>query len=95
MKIWLSSLLSPFGKGQTLTSPPFGKGGPVIFMQKGEPVIFIIPLWKRANINFPPLEKRGPVIFMQKGELVIFIIPLWKRGARGDFKNKCFLMIND
>jgi hypothetical protein len=37
MKIWLLSLLSPSGKGQTLTSP------------------------------------------------------LWKRGARGDFKNKCFL----
>jgi hypothetical protein len=26
MKIWLSSLLSPFGKGQPLTSPPLQKG---------------------------------------------------------------------
>ena len=23
------------------------------------------------------------------------IIPLWKRGARGDFKNQCFLMRED
>jgi hypothetical protein len=25
---------------------------------------------------------------------IILIFPLWQRGTEGDFKNKCFLMIN-
>ncbi len=29
-----------------------------------------------------------------EGIAIILIIPLWKRGVRGDFKNRCFLMIN-
>ena len=36
------------------------KRGPVIFMQKGEPIIVLIPLRKRGAKHFiPPLEKGG------------------------------------